>query len=410
MSNDQQELKTIELRELQPILSRTFGDQLIVVHYTTKNLLQPGENYGSSILSVHAVIKRNDESEEEDLYLIAKMSPPTEFQRQIFDSPFTFKKEIFMYENIVPYYQELEKEMGLKENEIFDILPKYYQSRLSLTPNVDFDDNAVILMENLRTRGYYNGDRAKGCDLEHSRVAIRAMARFHALGMATKYKRPEYFEILKERSKCVKFNMEEFEHFQADMLKMIAEDSELSVYVDRCEAAIRDSFTHGFWTMTPDEPWSTIIHADFWVNNIMFHRDENGHVDDIKFVDFQNYLFFSPLREMVFFLFSSTEILCEDHIEELIDLYHETFLAVLNRMDCDIEPFSREKFDAKLLIDARLESMHLFFMLKILTLNVQETELKHENMKDVLMSYQGNQLFIQRLRKVMLYFIKHDWI
>jgi len=163
MSNDQQELKTIELRELQPILSRTFGDQLIVIHYTTKNLLQPGENYGSTILSVHAVIKRNDESEKEDLYLIAKMPPPTEFQRQIFDSPFTFKKEIFMYENIVPYYQELEKEMGLKENEVFDILPKYYQSRLSLTPNVDFDDdNAVILMENLRTRGYYNGERTKG--------------------------------------------------------------------------------------------------------------------------------------------------------------------------------------------------------------------------------------------------------
>jgi len=237
------------------------------------------------------------------------------------------------------------------------------------------------------------------------------MARFHALGMATKYKRPEYFEILKGRSKCLEFNTEEFEHFQEDMLKRIAGDSELSVYVDRCEAAVRDSFTHGFWTKTPDEPWSTIIHADFWVNNIMFHRDENGHIDDIKFVDFQNYLFFSPLREMVFFLFSSTEIISsDDHIEELIDLYHETFLAVLNRMGCDIEPFSREKFDAKLFTDARLESMHLFFMLKILTLDVQETELKHENMKSVLMTYQGNQLFMQRLRKVILYFIKHDWI
>jgi len=52
--------------------------------------------------------------------------------------------------------------MGLKEDEIFDILPKYYQSRLSLSPDVDFDDNAVILLENLRTRGYYNSNRAKG--------------------------------------------------------------------------------------------------------------------------------------------------------------------------------------------------------------------------------------------------------
>jgi len=101
MSNDQQQLKTIELHELQPILSRTFGDRLIVIRYTTKNLLEPGENYGSTILSVHAVIKRNDEAEEEDLHLVAKMLPPTEFQRQMFDSSYTFKKEIFMYENIM---------------------------------------------------------------------------------------------------------------------------------------------------------------------------------------------------------------------------------------------------------------------------------------------------------------------
>lgn len=162
MNNDQPPLKKIELLELQPILSRTFGDQLIVVRYTTKNLLQPGENYGSTIFSVHAVIKRNDEAEEEDLHLIAKMPPPTAFQQEMFDSPYTFRKEIFMYENIVPYYQEMEIEMGLEKDEVFDILPKYYQSRLSLSPDVDFDDNAVILMENLRTRNYYNDDRTKG--------------------------------------------------------------------------------------------------------------------------------------------------------------------------------------------------------------------------------------------------------
>lgn len=235
------------------------------------------------------------------------------------------------------------------------------------------------------------------------------MARFHALGMVTKYKRPEYFEELKERSKCLELKTEDFDHFQKDMLKRIAGDPQIAVYVDRCEAAIRDSFEHGMWTITPDEPWSTIIHADFWVNNIMFHRDENGRVDDIKFVDFQNYLFLSPLREMIFFLFSSTEV-GENHLEELIDLYHETFLAVLDRMDCDTEQFTREKFDAKLLTDARLESMHLFFMLKLLTLNVQETDLKYDNMKDFMLTYQGNQAFIQRLRKVVLYFVEHNWM
>lgn len=408
--NNGEEAKTIELRELQPILSRTFGDQLIVVRYTTRSLLQPGENYGSTIFGVHAVIRRNDqEAEEEDLYLVAKMPPPTEFQRKVFDTPNSFRKEIFMYEKIMPHYKQLERDAGLKGDELFDILPRYYQSRLSLTPDVDFDDNAVILMENLKTRGYYICDRVKGCDLEHSRVTIRAMARFHALGMAVKYKQPEYFEVLKERSKCIELQTEEFEQMQGDMLKRIAEDPEIAVHVDRCNVAMTDSMKHGMWNILPDEPWSTIIHADFWVNNIMFHRDENGRVDDVKFVDFQNYLFFSPLRELVFYLFSSTEA-SNDRIEELMDLYHETFVAVLARMGCDTEPFTREKFDAKLTTDAKFEFMHLIFMLKILTLNVQEDEFKQNDMKNFMISYQGNQAFVQRQREVILYFVQHDWI
>jgi hypothetical protein len=73
------------------------------------------------------------------------------------------------------------------------------------------------------------------------------MARFHALGMATKYKRPEYFEILKERSKSTELKTEEFERFQEDMLKIIASDSQLAVYIDRCRVVIRDSFERGLW-------------------------------------------------------------------------------------------------------------------------------------------------------------------
>ncbi|XP_012229285.2 uncharacterized protein [Linepithema humile] len=409
MSNEKEQSRKIELRDLQPILSRTFGDQLIVVRYTTKNLLQPGENYGSTILSVHAVIKRDNEAKEEDLYLVAKMPPPTEFQRQIFDSPYSFRKEIFMYENIVPYYRELEREVGLKEDELLDILPKYYQSRLSLSPDVDFDDDAVILMENLKMRGYYTNNRVTGCDHEHSKLAMRAMARFHALGMATKYKRPEYFEVLKKRSKCLEFKAEGFESMHDDMAQKIAEDPELAVHIDRCKAVIYMQ-AEEIWLAVPDEPWSTIVHADFWVNNIMFHRDENGRLDDVKFVDFQNYLFLNPLREMVFYIFASSEVR-DDYINELIDLYHETFLAVLDRMGCDTEPFTREKFDAELAKDAKLEFVHIYFMLKILTLDVQETNFDDYNkMKTLMTDYQGNDIFVQRLRKAVLYFIKRNWI
>lgn len=251
--------------------------------------------------------------------------------------------------------------------------------------------------------------RSTGCDLEHSRAVIRTMARFHALGMATKYKQPEYFEVLKERSKCIQVTTEDFKHTQDGILKRIADDPEVGVHIDRCSATMKETIKYGLWNALPDEPWSTIVHADFWVNNIMFHRDEDDRVDDVKFVDFQNYLFFNPLREMVFFLFSSTEN-SNDYIDELIDLYHETFIAVLARMDCDTELFTREKFDAHLMTSAKYEFVHLIFMLKILTLNVQEDAFKQNDMKNFFISYQGNQIFVQRQRKLISHFVQRDWI
>lgn len=235
------------------------------------------------------------------------------------------------------------------------------------------------------------------------------MARFHALGMVTKYKQPEYFEVLKQRSKCIKLETGDFDNMRDDMLKKIADDPEIGVHIDRCSAVLNDSMRVAMWNILPDEPWSTIAHADFWVNNIMFHRDENDRVDDVKFVDFQNYLFFNPLRELVFFLFSSTEN-SNEYIDELIDLYYETFIAVLVRMDCDTESFTREKFDAHLPSSAKFEFMHVIFMLKILTLNVQESEFKNKDMRNFMLSYQGNQIFVQRQRKLISYFVQRDWI
>lgn len=227
--------------------------------------------------------------------------------------------------------------------------------------------------------------------------------------MATKYKRPEHFEVLKKRSKCMKFIEDDKNKvLMIEMLSKMTEDSAIAVYSDRCKAIVETVSLDVFFA-APPEPWSTIIHTDFWVNNIMFHRHKDGRVDDVKFVDFQNYMFLSPLRDLIFYLFSSTNDEVQDnHIEELIDLYHETLLAVLEHMGCDTRPFARNEFDAKLPSDVRLEFMHLCFMLKILTLDAQATQF--DKIENVMMSYEGSQALFQRLRKIVLYFVKRNWI
>lgn len=152
----------LELRDLEVLLRKKLGDDLEIVNYTTESLLPPGENYGSTMLKVHAVMKRSSDAEKEDLELVAKMLPPTDFQRAMFDSSYTFRKEAFLYEELIPSYRRLEREIGLENEEVFDIVPEFYGARYSLKDEDSFDDDAVLLMRNLKVLGYYTGDRREG--------------------------------------------------------------------------------------------------------------------------------------------------------------------------------------------------------------------------------------------------------
>lgn len=158
MEKPQPKLHEVKLRDIQSLLS-----DVTVVSYSTKPLLPTGENWGSTILKVEAVVKKSPSDEEETLHLVAKMLPPTDFQRLCFDSPYTVKKEIFLYEQLLPMYRDLERDLGLNDDELFDAAPKLFGARCSLEPgSTEVDDDAVILMQNLVVEGYYCLDKRKG--------------------------------------------------------------------------------------------------------------------------------------------------------------------------------------------------------------------------------------------------------
>lgn len=405
-------MNEVVLRDLQSVLRQELGDDLIVVNFTTQLLLPPGENYGSTMLAVVAEIKKNNVNTNriETLNLVAKMLPPTDFQRKIFDSGFTFRKECFLYTDILPRYKKLEIEFGVKEEDIFDIGAKFYGAKIASSPDIDFDDDAVILLENLKVRGYYTGDRKSGLDLEHSRMAIKAMAKFHALGMAVKYKYPEEFAKLKERCKCLKLNPEAFEGMKDSFLDLIRRDSVMGKYIDKITPLLDDNTDN--WTGTPEEPWSTIIHADFWVNNMMFHKNshEPESVDDVKFVDFQNYLFQNPLNELIFFIGASIQTdLILDNLDDILNLYYDSFIEVMMRMDCDTSQFTRANFHERINKGAHTEFSHCAIILKILTIDI-ETDGVEATKLDSLEFGIANKRFYDRIRQLLLIFIERNWI
>lgn len=146
----------IVLRDPQPILRKKLGDDLLVLGFESDSLVKAGDNYGSTILKVRLIVKRKKNAEKEEWHLVAKMLPPTDFQRSIFDTAFTFKKEIFLYEELIPIYRSLYRGA-------FDVVPECYGSALSSKDDAEeVDEGAVILLENLRVKGYYMAERHQG--------------------------------------------------------------------------------------------------------------------------------------------------------------------------------------------------------------------------------------------------------
>ncbi|XP_044016777.1 uncharacterized protein LOC122858134 [Aphidius gifuensis] len=398
-----------DIKDLHSLLRPKFGNEFIIENCEIKDFLLPGENYGSKIVSVHVIIRRTKLSNNEDIWLIAKLPPTLQIQREIFNSPFTFSKEYFMYKKILPHYKQLNISNG--KNNLYDIGADFYGARLSLNSDVEFDDNAAILLENLKIKNYYSVDRKLGCDLLHAKLAIKKLAEFHAFGLATKEKHSDLFNLFKKKSKCMEFkDIDGWTKVVTKKLKFIENDKVMSVHFEDCKKAV-ESAGFNVWTDVPEEPWSTIIHADFWTNNIMFHKGDNGELDDVKFVDFQNYLFLAPTRDLTFFIGCGLDgNVIKENVDELIDLYYETIIEKIKQLDCDIEPYSRASFDKRIKIDACIEFTHCMCMLKIITLDTDSDNLDASDVINVMEDEGVNHFYLERVRNFVSVFHARGWL
>ncbi|KAJ8945372.1 hypothetical protein NQ318_007018 [Aromia moschata] len=417
-------------------------------------LTAPGENYGSLIMRLEVKVADDKTKSEKDLDLVAKLLPPNELIRKLFKVQTTFRNESSLYSEIVPVLEEFQKQHGL---EVVDIFPKYYGSRISLDPYSDkVDDGAVLILENLNPKGtiskieaqyremghvrkvpskrqavvdddtklnlllaleenpitparYTTGDRRVGFDLDTARFILKNLAYFHAIPLALKLKNPALFE------KKVKPHLTDYAFagdldangFLRDLYNVLEIDERCRPYFKKIEKLFRQASLK-----VVHEPFATVLHNDFWVNNMLL-KFENGRPVGIKMVDFQVIEYKCPCRDLLFFLFSSVQLeVLEDHLDELIDLYYESFIEKLQEFECDTAPFSREVFEKQLELAAKeAEYFHIVGMLFPIHANPKDVkELNEisfedfENNKEISAECKAKLLF------VTLEFIRRGWL
>lgn len=407
-------------QDLESLLRPHFGKDLVVESFTSKSLTKPGENYGSTMLAIDVnILQGKENTSSRKLSLVAKLVPPNEFLWKLFDSPNTFCKEITCYTLVREEYDKLQQEKHVPKEKFLDIFPKCYGARTSLAPEIGnkADKNAAIILENLKVKNYRVGDQKVGFDLKHTQLFVAKLARFHALAVALKLLKPQVFKdtVLKAcKPHDRNFNKEEMKANTLKLLELAREIPDCEIYLDKIRKAseLSNEILLDSSLLPPKEPYATIQHTDLWVNNMMFrYASPNDNIPlDVKFLDFQGVEYTSPVKDLLFFLYTSTaEGVRANNYDDLIRLYYDNFTDCLKDVGCETSPFTFQSFLDEIEAFAPTEFTRILFMLTPICGDQTEVpELADVNLDSLYRK--PNDVYKQKGREFITDFVKRGWL
>nr|CAD7589552.1 unnamed protein product [Timema genevievae] len=366
MASDEPEL--ITKSDLEELMRPHLASNITVESLETTPLTKPGDNYGSNILSLDVILSPGHEK----LALVAKLVPVAAVLREMFQCDITVRKENDMYVLVRPEYEKIQKEKKVPADKFLNAFPACYGARATRGEDVGqpVDDGALLLLENLKVKGYVTGDRQKGLDMRHTKLAIANLARFHATAIAIRNHKPQVFKDTVLRAcRPSSVTPPDEDTPKKEILEYIKSIPDCKQHADKVEAVFKKTYFLSAGSVIGTEAFKSIAHRDFWTSNMMFRYAE----DDIKrespigfkIVDFQLVSYCSPIPDLIFFLYTSTEMgLVVDHYDELIRVYYDNFVEFLQLLDCDIGPFSFETFLEEIELIAPKEFTHIVEMLQ----------------------------------------------
>lgn len=159
--------------------------------------------------------------------------------------------------------------------------------------------------------------------------------------------------------------------------------------------------------LVPDTPFTTMVHNDFWVNNMMIKPNH------IKMVDFQTTLKGSFVHDLIFFLFSSVPMkILQEKLDDFIEFYYKHFYYCLKQTGCPLADFTYEKYISEINDVAPYEMHHIVEMLKVLMTKQDSMPEEFKDMNIEMFSKENivGPEYLERIRDVFLLMDKKGWI
>ncbi|KAH8396058.1 hypothetical protein KR222_002447 [Zaprionus bogoriensis] len=340
MSTKQQQLDYIERQLVYDIFKYFPRDSALVAHRVECSTGLDG--FMSAIYTVELDLKVAG-SDRRELVLVKFMKGSPEF-RESSKSYTQFANEVFLYAEILPAYEQLLRASKLETCVVDEFVPRSYCARFGrvegeyeqCTLSVSLilvllhplglgeERESVLALQHLKPAGYALGPRLE-LRLDQLEAMCNVLGAFHALGHATRILQPQVHERLRAGIVELPFifapgqsnlyaafyraAFDRFYQFYDRQRDELSPDKGFADALERLRARYFEDplqLLENIRSTAQDSPFATILHGDFNRNNVLFHENEAGQVDNIKMIDFQELRYGSIAIDLSFFLYMNT--------------------------------------------------------------------------------------------------------
>nr|CAD7576783.1 unnamed protein product [Timema californicum] len=292
-----------------------------------------GDNYSGQLHRVTLEVLE-DTKVTEQRHLVVKTLPQSETMLRYMEEGGTFARETRMYRDTLPAMTRVLRGTPLS--------PQYYPSPI---PN-------TVIMQDLAAEGYKMADRLRGLDYAHCVATIRALARFHGASVALLRDSPHALDeyrttVFVERYRHL---MEEFTGRRIIRMASVVEGwpgyERFGDKLRNLGAVVFDKLV----TLTEERPGALLVlnHNDLWVNNLMFKRSTDGHID-VRFLDFQLCRVTCAVFDLhhLFGTSASAEVR-DGKLDAVLSEYHSELSRVLRSVGCEDKVTSLQQLRAEM--------------------------------------------------------------
>ncbi|XP_065366731.1 uncharacterized protein LOC135959657 [Calliphora vicina] len=306
----------------QEFLDKDFPNYRTLKKFMAKPAVKTGENFMTVMLRITIELELKNNTKTSHSYMV-KIKPIPETLQFMIKEWKIFVKEHTTYSKYIAAFQRYYQTAGCNVK----LAPRLYDP----TKTVINDD--VLILEDLRLKGFTNFNRHLGLDLVHTKAVLQKLAQFHAASAQHFMKEGPYPTMY---SKSLSSDVDLFENHRIKLNEIFRENLDFYGNFKYMEEKLKIFFETYPDPFQLESDWKTnkfnvLNHGDCWTNNIMFQYDKSGHLIETMLIDFQMSRFGTPAQDLYYFLLSSTNMEVKlKYFDYFIYYYHQQLTKCLN--------------------------------------------------------------------------------